>query len=174
MYIVGLPTVYFINSSSLYVTDIPRQGDLDGEFMKMESEGCRVKPMDDIRIVEIAGKRNDIEACFREMKASMNARPVFVRTAEHIRGHLFTVYVALTLVMYARKKYASGMTPDGFAEAIRRCGVVLIDEKRKLYQSTYYSRELETMHNSTKLDLLNRKYLTWPMLKEMISESKGR
>lgn len=158
----------------LYVTDIPRQSDLDGEFAKMKREGYRVEPMDDLQIVKIAGKRNDIEACFREMKTSMSARPIFVRTAEHIRGHLFTVYVALTIVMYLRKKYASDMTPDRFMEAIRRCGVALIDEKKKLYQSTYYSQELETMRKSTELALLNRKYLTWPMLKEMISESKGR
>ena len=91
----------------LYVTDIPReQDDLDGEFGKLKRLGYRVEYMDDREIAEIAGKRNDIEDCFRQMKSGLEARPVFVRKPEHIQAHLFTVYTALVLLMYLKKKYS--------------------------------------------------------------------
>ena len=158
----------------VYVTDIPREEDLDRDFVKAEREGHRVVPEDDLGIVGIAGRRNDIEACFREMKSSMDARPIFVRTAEHIRGHLFTVYVALTLLMYIRKRYAPGVTPDQLIEAIQRTGLATLDERKRIYQSTYYSPVVEQLRRSTGLDLLNRKHMTWPMLKETIAKSKSR
>ena len=53
----------------LYVTDIPRvQDNEDRSFDKLAKEGYRVVFKDDLEIVEIAGKRNDIEDCFRQMK----------------------------------------------------------------------------------------------------------
>lgn len=158
----------------VYVTDIPRAEDMDEDFVKEGREGHRVVPQDDLGIVGIAGRRNDIEACFREMKSSMDARPIFVRTPGHIRGHLFTVYVALTLMMYIRKRYAPGVTPRELIEAVQRVGLTTLDERRRIYQSTYYSPIVEQLRRSTGLDLLNRKYMTWPMLKETIAKSKSR
>ncbi len=159
---------------TIYATDIPRDEDIDKEFEKMKAEGLRVKPETDISIAQIAGRRNDIESCFRVMKTNMDARPLFVWTPAHIRGHLFTVYVALTLVMYIRAVYAGWMSPDALIEALRRCGFAVLDEKRKLYQATYYSPDVEKLRVATGLAYLNRKYMTWPMLKKTIAMSKGR
>lgn len=158
----------------VYVTDIPREEDLDGDFEAERRAGLRVVPKDDLGIVGIAGRRNDIEACFREMKTSMDARPIFVWTPEHIRGHLFTVYVALTLLMYIGGRYAQGVTPDRLIEAIRRVGLAVLDERRRIYMATYYSPVVEQLRLSTGLTLLNRRYMTWPMLKETIAKSKSR
>lgn len=38
-----------------------------------------------------------IEQCFRVMKTFLEARPVFVRTASHIRGHFVMCYLALVI-----------------------------------------------------------------------------
>lgn len=38
-----------------------------------------------------------IEECFRVMKSSLDSRPIFVWTPEHIRGHFLVCYLALVL-----------------------------------------------------------------------------
>lgn len=45
-----------------------------------------------------------IENCFRIMKTTLNARPVYVRTASHIKGHFLMCYLALVLEQLCLKK----------------------------------------------------------------------
>lgn len=159
----------------LYVTDIPReQDDLDGEFGKLKRLGYRVEYMDDREIVEIAGKRNDIEDCFRQMKSGLEARPVFVRKPEHIQAHLFTVYTALVLLMYLKKKYSLETTNGTLLEDLRRYGVLEMDKKGDVSRTGYYSPGIDELRRKTGLPYVNRRYLTRPMLKAMIAKSKGK
>lgn len=159
----------------LYVTDIPREQDnLDGEFDRMKKLGYRVEYMTDLQIVEIAGKRNDIEDCFRQMKSGLDARPLFVRTAKHIKAHLFTVYVALVLLMYLKKKYDLQTTSEKLLADLRRYEMAEIDAKGDYYKTGYYSRGIEELRKKTGLPYVNRRYLTRPMVKTMVSRSKGR
>lgn len=48
-----------------------------------------------------------IENCFRIMKTSLNARPVFVRTASHIKGHFMVCFIALILEQLCLAKIKS-------------------------------------------------------------------
>ncbi len=82
--------------------------------------------------------------------------------------------MALTLLMYIGGRYAQGVTPDRLIEAIRRVGLAVLDERRRIYMATYYSPVVEQLRLSTGLTLLNRRYMTWPMLKETIAKSKSR
>ena len=157
----------------VYVTDIPRQEDLDRDFVKAEGEGHRVVPEDDIGIVEIAGRRNDIESCFRTMKTDLDGRPLHVRTPKHIRAHLFTVYLALTLVMYVQRKYAKGMTSDRLFRAIRRYTLCRLGGKEDVYRTGYYSRDVDALAKAMGLTL-NREFLAWADVKKQISLTKGR
>ena len=157
----------------VYVTDIPREEDLDEDFVKADREGHRVIPMDDKGIVTVAGRRNDIESCFRTMKTDLDGRPLYVRTPEHIKAHLFTVYLALTLVMYVQRKYAQGMTSDRLFKAIRRYALCRLDDKEGVYRTCYYSEDVHSLAKAMGLTL-NRKYLAWPDLKKQISLTKGR
>ena len=59
-------------------------------------------------------------------------------------------------------------------EAIQRTGLAALDERKRIYQSTYYSPVVEQLRRSTGLDLLKRQHMTWPMLKETIAKSKSR
>ena len=45
-------------------------------------------------IIRINRKRWEIEECFRIMKSNLCLRPMFVRTAEHIRGHVLCCVLA--------------------------------------------------------------------------------
>lgn len=157
----------------VYVTDIPRAEDVDEGFIEDKEEGHRVVPEDDLGIVRIAGKRNDIESCFRTMKADLRGRPIYVRTAEHIRAHLFTVYLALTLVMYVQRKYAAGMTSERLFKAIRKYSLCRLGGKEDVYRTGYYSKDVDDLAKAMGLTL-NREFLTWADVKRQISLTKGR
>ena len=45
-----------------------------------------------------------IEDQFREMKGTLEARPVFVNTADHIKAHLMICFIALTMMRILQRK----------------------------------------------------------------------
>ena len=47
-----------------------------------------------------------IEDQFREMKGTLEARPVFVNTPEHIRAHLLICFIALTIMRLLQRRIA--------------------------------------------------------------------
>lgn len=158
-----------------YVTDIPRaEDDSDGSFTKLKRQGYRVEFMDDIEIAEIAGKRNDIEDCFRNMKTGMDGRPIFVRKPEHIEAHLFTVYVALTLLMYTRKRYAKKFTIGELFEAIRKYSLCRLNKKEDVYKTGFYSKNIDFLAKSMGFEFTDNCFLAWETVKKMISYSKNR
>ena len=88
-----------------FVTDIPDFDDFGNqEVQKLNRDGFCFKPKTTIEILKIAGKRVEIENCFRIMKTNLEGRPIFVQTKEHIKGHLFTVYLALLLISFIKKR----------------------------------------------------------------------
>ena len=57
-----------------------------------------------------------IEDQFREMKGTLEARPVFVNTPEHIHAHLLVCFIALTMMRLVQRKIAAtetGKEDDG-------------------------------------------------------------
>lgn len=158
-----------------FVTDIPRiEDNLDGSFTKLRKQGYRIEFMDDLEIAKIAGKRNDIENCFRNMKTGMDGRPIFVRKPEHIEAHLFTVYVALTLLMYIRKKYDTVITMDELFEAIRNYNLCRLNQKEDIYKTGFYSKNIDSLAKSMGFDFTDNSFLTWERIKKLISTSKNR
>ena len=103
-----------------------------------------------------------------------DARPIFVYKPEHIKAHLFTVYVALTLLMYIKKKYASSITSEELIEEIRRYCLCIIDKKEGIYKTGYYSKHIETLKNNMGFTTMDRQFLDWPGVKNIISYSKSR
>ncbi len=53
-----------------------------------------------------------IEDQFREMKGTLETRPVFVRTPGHIRAHLMVCFIALTMMRLIQRKTRSVFGPD--------------------------------------------------------------
>ena len=59
---------------------------------------------------EVIGKYHgltQIEDQFREMKGTLEARPVFVNTREHIHAHLMVCFIALTMMRLIQRKIAA-------------------------------------------------------------------
>ena len=65
---------------------------------------------------EIIGKYHGltrIEDQFREMKGTLESRPMFVRTPEHIEAHLLVCFIALAILRLVERKVAAALPPAG-------------------------------------------------------------
>ena len=63
--------------------------------------------MDDREVIEKYHGLTQIEDQFREMKGTLEARPVFVNTPEHIHAHLLVCFIALTMMRLIQRKVAA-------------------------------------------------------------------
>ena len=66
--------------------------------------------MDDRAVIEKYHGLTQIEDQFREMKGTLEARPVFVNTPEHIHAHLMVCFIALTMMRLIQRKIAAAET----------------------------------------------------------------
>ena len=62
--------------------------------------------MDDREVIEKYHGLTQIEDQFREMKGTLEARPVFVNTPEHIHAHLLVCFIALTMMRLVQRRIA--------------------------------------------------------------------
>ena len=66
--------------------------------------------MDDREVIGKYHGLTQIEDQFREMKGTLEARPVFVNTPEHIRAHLLVCFIALTMMRLIQRRVAAAET----------------------------------------------------------------
>ncbi len=67
--------------------------------------------MGDREVIEKYHGLTQIEDQFREMKGTLETRPVFVRTPEHIRAHLMICFMALTMIRVIQRKMRQAVKP---------------------------------------------------------------
>ena len=60
--------------------------------------------MEDREVIEKYHGLTQIEDQFREMKGTLETRPVFVQTPEHIKAHLMVCFMALTMIRVIQRK----------------------------------------------------------------------
>ena len=66
--------------------------------------------MDDRVVIDKYHGLTQIEDQFREMKGTLEARPVFVNTPGHIHAHLMVCFIALTMMRLIQRKIAAAET----------------------------------------------------------------
>ena len=66
--------------------------------------------MDDRAVIGKHHGLTQIEDQFREMKGTLEARPVFVNTPGHIHAHLMVCFIALTMMRLIQRKIAAAET----------------------------------------------------------------
>jgi len=66
--------------------------------------------MDDMEVIGKYHGLTQIEDQFREMKGTLEARPVFVNTPGHIHAHLLVCFIALTMMRLVQRKVAAAET----------------------------------------------------------------
>ena len=74
--------------------------DLMGYYQIVSSE----LEMPSTEIIEKYHGLTRIEDQFREMKGTLETRPVYVRTPEHVRAHLMVCFIALTMLRLIQRK----------------------------------------------------------------------
>ncbi len=156
-----------------FVTDIPGPGDLgEREERSLKARGFSVRPRPAIEILKIAGRRVEIESCFRTMKTNLEGRPIFVQTEGHIKGHLFTVYLALLLISLIKKKFAEDITIDSLFASLRESEADEI--ANGIYRNLYWDENLAKLSSRMGLGELSYEYLSNVSVRKLIAKSKNR
>jgi transposase len=75
--------------------------------------------MDDRTVIEKYHGLTQIEDQFREMKGTLEARPVFVNTPGHIHAHLLVCFIALTMMRLIQRKIAAAETKNDDGEDLK-------------------------------------------------------
>ena len=68
--------------------------------------------MPDREVIEKYHGLTQIEDQFREMKGTLETRPVFVRTEAHIHAHLMVCFIALTMLRLVQRKTRAALGPE--------------------------------------------------------------
>lgn len=157
---------------SCYVTDIPDEDDFTrSDIRELRENGFRYAPMDAMEIIKIAGKRNDIENCFRIMKSGMQARPIFVRKPTHIAAHLYTVYLGLLLFAALKINYKLTLTDEELFTALRDFSYTQIDNG--IYKVECFNEGIRQLIANTGLDDMMYENHTQKSLRKIITQSKN-
>lgn len=68
--------------------------------------------MPDREVIDKYHGLTQIEDQFREMKSTLETRPVYVRTREHVEAHLMVCFIALTMMRLIQRKTLKALGPD--------------------------------------------------------------
>ena len=68
--------------------------------------------MPDREVIEKYHGLTQIEDQFREMKSTLETRPVYVRTKEHINAHMMICFIALTMMRLIQRKTLQALGPE--------------------------------------------------------------
>ena len=68
--------------------------------------------MDDLEIIDKYHELTRIEDQFHEMKGTLETRPIYLSTKEHIHAHLLVCFMALTMLRVMQRKLVNSMTEE--------------------------------------------------------------
>lgn len=124
-----------VNSSIRYGVNKYLKLELDGSSIELNTEKIREEEKYDGYYAVITDKMEmsvdeamdiykgqwKIEECFRILKTDLEARPVFVWTDDHIKGHFIMCYVCLCIIRYIQYMMKDNNMEVMSAERIMNC-----------------------------------------------------
>lgn len=113
--------------------------------------------MDDLELRNIYRGLSRIEETFKISKSDFDARPVYVRTNDHIDAHFTTCFVALVLIRLLQAKLRYPYPVSKIIESLRKYNCSRLDVN--LYQFTYYNEILKGCGKEFNLSL-DKRYRT--------------
>ena len=126
--------------------------DLMGYYQIVSSE----LDMPDLEIIDKYHGLTRIEDQFREMKGTLETRPIWVKTKEHIQAHLLTCFMALTMMRVIQHKLKTVIPEDnkeGLNWSYGMSGSRLADALRS-WMVDELPNDLYRMQNADSDDLL--------------------
>lgn len=138
---------------------------LDGYYLIVTSETS----MTDGQIVEAYRGLWRIEESFRTLKGCMSARPVFVRTPEHIRAHFLVCFVALAAVRLMQADTGWAIPSERVSEELAKVEAVHVAEN--YYQVQHRSEDTDALCAAAGLDL-SKRYVTKSDVKDLAARAR--
>ena len=133
----------------------------DGYYSIVTSE----LEMSDRQMREIYRGLARIEDTFKVSKSELEARPAYVWTNAHIRGHFTTCFTALVLIRILETKLRNQYPVGQVLDAARKYNCVQIDSN--VYQFLYYDEILEACGRIIGIEF-NKKYRNRLQIRRML------
>lgn len=148
-------------SLELDIEKMEEESKYDGYYSIVTSE----LEMEDIEIRNIYRGLARIEETFKISKSDLDARPVYVRTNDHIDAHFTTCFAALVLIRLLQAKLGHQYPIRKILESLRKYNCTRLDIN--LYQFVYYNEILKACGKEFDLDL-NKKYRTRQQVQRLL------
>jgi hypothetical protein len=121
--------------------------------------------MSDIEIRDVYRGLERIEDTFKISKTDFSARPVFVRTNEHIDAHFATCFTALILISLLQARLDNKHPIGMILISLRKYNCVNVGTNN--WQFLYYDEILESCGDAFNMKL-NNKYLNQLQIKRLL------
>lgn len=138
-------------SLSLDTEKIAEEEKYDGYYAVVTSE----LEMPDLKMRNLYRGLTRLEDTFKISKSDFEARPVYVRTNDHINAHFTTCFVALVMIRLLQTKLGHRYPVEKILESLRKYNCSKLDVN--LYQFTYYNEILKACGEMFHL-ALDKKY----------------
>ena len=151
-----------------YVLDeakIAAEEAMDGYYCIVTSE----VNMDEGEVIDAYRQLWRIEDTFRVTKSTLEARPVYVSTKDHIHAHFMTCYAALVIMRLLQAALGWKYSADEIAEALR--SLVGYREDANWYLFSYRSELTDAIGDLIGIGL-NRRRLTRGDIRQMLADSR--
>ena len=148
-------------SLELDIEKMEEEAKYDGYYSIVTSEF----KMEDLEMRHIYRGLARIEETFKISKSDFDARPVFVRTNDHIDAHFATCFVALVLIRLLQAKLGHRYPVGRILESLRKYNCTQLDVN--MYQFLYYNEILKSCGKEFNLDF-NMKYRTRQQVQRLL------
>ena len=150
---------------SLDLDRINEEAKYDGYYAIVTSE----KDMPDAEIRNKYRGLWEIEESFKIMKSEFKARPVYVKTEEHVNAHFLTCYVALVIMRVIEHMLDEKYTVKQIRNALCNYSCSYLEQGYYLFDSR--NEVLDAFGNLFSWDL-TQKYMPLNMIKNILSHRK--
>ena len=150
---------------SLNQDKIDEEAKYDGYYAIVTSE----KDMSDAEIRNKYRGLWEIEESFKIMKSEFKARPVFVKTDEHVNAHFLTCYVALVIIRVIEHLLDEKYTIKQIRNALCNYCCSYLDQNYYIFD--YRDEVLDAFGNLFDWDL-SSKYMPLTTIKNILSHKK--
>lgn len=137
----------------------------DGYYSIVTSE----ENLSDIEIRNIYRGLARIENTFKVTKSTLESRPVYVWTPEHIEAHFLTCFVSLVIIRLLEEKLGRKFSPDKIINSLKKYTSSNIEHD--IYLQNNYDDIIEKINELYNLDL-DKKYRTLSEIKKILNLSK--
>lgn len=131
---------------------------LSNEFDKSDSE-----------ILDIYRGLWKIEETFKITKTGLEARPVYLKTTEHVKAHFLICFTALLIMRLIEYRIGRKYSVAAIIESLRKCECSLMSDN--IYMFDYYDDVLKTVGDELGIDF-SLKYRKLKEIKDALSNTK--